>query len=109
LQPSEILSQAGQSAVQDGKPSERCKGVSCYVAGHASPPISAKPPIAAECDSASSLIMEVESGGIALLTTVFKRVAGKRLLFRPLTGVTVSLISDFCHLTSDSMFARSVA
>jgi DNA-binding transcriptional LysR family regulator len=51
-------------------------------------PISAKPHIAVECDSASSLIMEVESGGIALVTTVFKRVAGKRLLYRPLTGTT---------------------
>jgi len=50
--------------------------------------ISAKPRIAVECDSASSLIMEVESGGIALVTTVFKRAAGKRLLYRPLTGTT---------------------
>ena len=50
--------------------------------------ISAKPRIAVECDSASSLIMEVESGGIALSTTVFERVAGKRLLYRPLTGTT---------------------
>jgi DNA-binding transcriptional LysR family regulator len=48
--------------------------------------VSAKPRIAVECDSASSLIMEVESGGIALSTTVFERVAGERLLFRPLTG-----------------------
>ncbi len=32
--------------------------------------------------------MEVESGGIALVTTVFKRVAGKRLLYRPLIGTT---------------------
>jgi hypothetical protein len=46
--------------------------------------ISVKPRIAVECDSASSLIMEVESGGIALLTTVSKRVSGKRLLYRPL-------------------------
>jgi DNA-binding transcriptional LysR family regulator len=51
-------------------------------------PVSVKPRIAVECDSASSLIMEVESGGIALVTTVFKRVAGKRLLYRPLTGAT---------------------
>jgi DNA-binding transcriptional LysR family regulator len=50
--------------------------------------ISAKPRIAVECDSASSLIMEVESGGIALSTTVFELVAGKRLLYRPLTGTT---------------------
>lgn len=51
-------------------------------------PISAKPRIALECDSASSLIMAVESGGIALVTTVFERVAGKRVIYRPLTGTT---------------------
>ena len=52
-------------------------------------PISAKPRIAVECDSASSLIMEVEAGrGIALVNTVLKRVAGRRLLYRPLTGTT---------------------
>jgi DNA-binding transcriptional LysR family regulator len=46
-----------------------------------------KPPIAVECDSASSLITEVEAGrGIALANTVFKLVTGKRLLYRPLTG-----------------------
>ena len=51
--------------------------------------IGAKPPIAVECDSASSLITEVEAGrGIALATPVFKLVTGKRLLYRPLTGTT---------------------
>ena len=54
-------------------------------------PISAKPRIVAECDSASSLILKVEAGhGIALVTTILKVVAGKRLLFRPLTGTTES-------------------
>ena len=49
--------------------------------------IRAKPRIAVECDSASSLITEVEAGrGIALVNTIFKLVAGKRLLYRPLTG-----------------------
>src|SRR5438309_2075983 len=48
-----------------------------------------KPRIAVECDSASSLITEVEAGrGIALSSTVFKLVSGKRLLYRPLTGTT---------------------
>ena len=51
-------------------------------------PISAKPRIAVECDSASSLIMEVEAGRIAVVTTIVKLVAGKRLLYRPLTGTT---------------------
>ena len=51
--------------------------------------ISAKPRIAVECDSASSLITEVEAGrGITLATPVFKLVTGKRLLYRPLTGTT---------------------
>ena len=52
-------------------------------------PIRATPRIAVECDSASSLITEVEAGrGLALSSTVFKLVAGKRLLYRPLTGTT---------------------
>jgi DNA-binding transcriptional LysR family regulator len=52
-------------------------------------PISAKPHVAAECDSVSSLIMEVEAGrGVALVTTGLKLVWGKRLLYRPLTGAT---------------------
>src|SRR6266576_1656659 len=51
--------------------------------------IPAKPAIAVECDSASSLITEVEAGrGIALATPVFKLVAGKRLIYRPLIGTT---------------------
>jgi DNA-binding transcriptional LysR family regulator len=52
-------------------------------------PVHARPPIAVECDSASSLITEVEAGrGIALATPVLKLVTGKRLLYRPLTGTT---------------------
>src|ERR1700752_3231090 len=44
----------------------------------------AKPRIAVECDSASSLITEVEAGrGIALATPVFKIVTGKNPLSRP--------------------------
>ena len=48
--------------------------------------ISAKPRLAVECDSASSLITEVEAGRIAVVSTIFKLAAGKRLLYRPLTG-----------------------
>ena len=52
-------------------------------------PIRAKPRIAVECDSASSLITEVEAErGIALANPMFKLVAGKRLLYRPLAGTT---------------------
>jgi len=52
-------------------------------------PFSAKPRIAVQCDSAGSLVIQVEAGrGIALVNTVLKLVAGKRLLYRPLTGIT---------------------
>jgi DNA-binding transcriptional LysR family regulator len=62
--------------------------------------ISAKPRIAVECDSASSLITEVEAGhGIALSNTIFKLVAGKRLLYRPLTGTTESLSVGIARAT----------
>ena len=55
--------------------------------------ISAKPRIAVECDSVSSMITEVEAGrGIALAPTSFQLMAGKRLLYRPLTG-TSELVS----------------
>jgi DNA-binding transcriptional LysR family regulator len=48
-------------------------------------PISAKPRIAVECDSASSLIAEVEAGhGVVVATMLLRLAAGKRLLFRPL-------------------------
>lgn len=51
--------------------------------------IHARPRIAVECDSASSLITEVEAGrGIALAIPIFKLIAGKRLRYRPLTGTT---------------------
>lgn len=54
-------------------------------------PISAKPRIAVECDSGSSLIMEVEAGrGIAVVTTIMKLLGGS-LLYRPLTGTTQAL------------------
>jgi len=44
---------------------------------------------AVECDSGSSLLMEVEAGrGIALSVPVFELVTGKRLVYRPITGTT---------------------
>jgi len=52
-------------------------------------PVSTKPNIVAECDSESSLVLEVEAGrGIALVTTILKLMNGKRLLYRPLTATT---------------------
>ena len=51
-------------------------------------PLGIKPRVAVECDSASSLITEVETGGgIAVASPVLKHVSGKRLLYRPLAGV----------------------
>jgi Transcriptional regulator len=52
-------------------------------------PVSAKPRGAVECDSASSLIMEVEAGhGVAVVTANLKLMGGERLLYRPVTGTT---------------------
>ena len=54
-------------------------------------PLNAKPRIAVECDSMSSLITEVEAGhGVSLASPVFKLLIGKRLLYRPLTGTTLT-------------------
>jgi len=62
--------------------------------------IRAKPRIAVECDSASSLITEVEVGrGIALATPIFKLVTGKRLVYRPLTGTTEVLSVGIARAT----------
>src|SRR5262249_60738386 len=52
-------------------------------------PVSTRPNVVVECDSESSLVMEVEAGrGIALVTTILKFMSGKRLLYRPLTDTT---------------------
>jgi DNA-binding transcriptional LysR family regulator len=60
----------------------------------------AKPRIAVECDSASSLITEVEAGrGFALATPIIKLVTGKRLLYRPLTGTTEVLSVGIARAT----------
>jgi DNA-binding transcriptional LysR family regulator len=48
-------------------------------------PISSKPRIAVECDSASSVITEVEAGrGVVVASPLLRLAAGKRLLFRSL-------------------------
>jgi DNA-binding transcriptional LysR family regulator len=52
-------------------------------------PLGIKPRVAVECDSASSLITEVETGrGIAIASPILKHASGKRLLYRPLTDTT---------------------
>jgi DNA-binding transcriptional LysR family regulator len=47
----------------------------------------ASPPrLAIECDSASSLVTEIESGrGVAIVPQIFSRIFGKRVKLRPLT------------------------
>jgi DNA-binding transcriptional LysR family regulator len=63
-------------------------------------PIHAKPSVVVECDSASSLITEVEAGrGIAVSSPFFKLVTGKRLLYRPLTGTKESLSVGIARAT----------
>ena len=50
-------------------------------------PLGIKPPVVVECDTASSLLTEIETGrGIALSTSMFEQMTGKRLVYRPLTG-----------------------
>ena len=67
-------------------------------------PIRVKPRIVVECDSASSLITEVEAGrGIALASANFKLVAGKRLLYRPLAGTTVVASVGIARATKGDM------
>jgi DNA-binding transcriptional LysR family regulator len=52
-------------------------------------PLRITPRFVVECDSASSLVTEVETGcGIAIASPVLKHATGKRLLYRPLTGTT---------------------
>ncbi len=64
-------------------------------------PVSAKPFIAVECDSASSMITEVEAGrGAAFATTVLKLVAGKRLVYRPLTGTAEAMSVGIARATN---------
>jgi DNA-binding transcriptional LysR family regulator len=56
---------------------------------HIFAPVPSKPRIAMECDSESSLFMELEAGrAVALVTTIAKLAAGKRLVYRPLTCTT---------------------
>jgi DNA-binding transcriptional LysR family regulator len=56
--------------------------------------------IIVECDSASSLITEVETGrGVAIASPILKQVSGKRLLYRPLTGTTEAMSVGIARAT----------
>jgi DNA-binding transcriptional LysR family regulator len=55
-------------------------------------PTGLKPHIVTECDTYSSILIEVEAGhGIALFAPIYKLAAAKRLLYRRITGTTESL------------------
>lgn len=63
-------------------------------------PLGIKPRVVVECDSASSLITEVETGrGIAIASPILKHMSGKRLLYRPLTGTTEMLSVGIARAT----------
>lgn len=50
-------------------------------------PFQMSPQIAVECDGASSLITEIEVGrGVGLVSEIFQRAAGKRLVYRRLSN-----------------------
>ena len=56
-------------------------------------PLGIRPRFVVECDSASSLITEVETGrGIAIASSILRHASGKRLLYRPL-NVTTEVLS----------------
>jgi DNA-binding transcriptional LysR family regulator len=62
--------------------------------------VSSKLRIAMECDSESSLFLEVEAGrAIAVVTTIVKLAAGKRLVYRPLTGTTETQFVGIAQLS----------
>jgi DNA-binding transcriptional LysR family regulator len=55
-------------------------------------PLGVKPRVVLEVDSGSSAVAAIEAGrGIALTIPVLKLVTAKRLVFRPLTGLTETL------------------
>jgi len=48
-----------------------------------------KPKVTVECDSSTSMLTELETGsGIAIVSELFRHVAGKRLVYRPLSNAT---------------------
>jgi hypothetical protein len=53
-----------------------------------------------ECDTESSLFMEVEAGrAVAVVTTIAKLAAGKRLVFRPLADTAETQLVGVAHAT----------
>ena len=63
-------------------------------------PLGTTPRVIVECDSASSLITEVETGrGVAIASPILKHASGKRLLYRPLTGITEAMSVGIARAT----------
>ena len=63
-------------------------------------PLGIKLRVVVQCDSASSLITEVETGrGIAIASPILKHQSGKRLLYRPLTGTTEVMLVGIARAT----------
>src|SRR5258708_10530731 len=78
-----------------------------------------------ECDTFGSILIEVEAGhGIALCIPLSKLAAGKRLLYRPLTGTTETLSvgiarstrgdvtpagEKFCEILRKTLYAATTA
>jgi DNA-binding transcriptional LysR family regulator len=60
--------------------------------------LKSRPRIAVECDGSSSMLTELETGsGVAIVTNLFRHVAGKRLVFRPLSNSTQCLSIGIAH------------
>lgn len=60
-----------------------------------------KPDVILECDSASTLITAVESGrGVAITIPVMRITSGKRLTFRPVSGITEEISVGLAWMTS---------
>jgi DNA-binding transcriptional LysR family regulator len=54
-------------------------------------PVKARPQVVVECDGSTSMLTELEAGdNIAIVSDVFRRIAGKRLVYRPLSNSTES-------------------
>lgn len=67
-------------------------------------PTGVKPRIAVECDSRISLLIKVEAGhGIALFTPISKLATSKSLLYRPVTGTTVSVPIGIAYATTAAL------
>ena len=55
--------------------------------------LKSRPKVSIECDGAATMLTELETGNcISVVSESFRHIAGRRLVFRPLTGVLESQI-----------------